>query len=171
MDFKPFTTLEFPEGHAKFGEKINLATKKPFILSYNTKTLAVEDFVEFPGNTNLPAFKSVIINSLENFLAAYEAHLKELVQWHEQAHNKQIPGTAFFDGNGARGAMQRAITRFEMFLQEFSKWTGTETSLLLPYAELVYVESKKKDEKPYCDITKSSPLVNGMLFHFSYTKQ
>lgn len=170
MDFKAFTTMEFPEGHAKHGQPINLATKKPFILSYNTKTLTVEDFVEFPGNTNLPAFKSVIINSVENFLGAYEAHLKELVKWHEMAHAKKIPGEAFFDGNAARGAMARAASRFEMFLQEFNKWTGAETSILLPYAELVYVESKRKDEENYCDITKSSPLINGMLFHFSFSK-
>lgn len=166
--YAPFKSLKYVDGHAREGQEVVIPQKKSYILSYNTKTLRVEDFVEFPDDVSLTAFKSVIINSLDNFLAAYEVHVKELAGWHQMAHDKKCPGTPTFDRNAAAGVLMRAQGRFENFLQEFSKWQGSKRTILLPFAELVYTESKKKDEPSYCDIMKSQHTVNGMLFEFQY---
>lgn len=159
----------YPEQHEKAGQPIEGFGDKPFILSYDTKSMKVEDFAEFDIGFDVATYKAIAINTIDNFLFTYAKHLDEIVGWSHKAHQKLAPGEPLMDKNVAMNLAGRAQTRVEQFYNDtFNAWTGHTVSLMLPYAQLVYAESKKKDEPDFLDLGQTKPFVNGMMFMFHF---
>lgn len=162
----------YPEQHEKAGQPIENFGKTSFILSYDTKAMKVEDYAEFALGFDCATYKAIAINTIDNFLFTYAKHLDEIVGWSLKAHQKLIPGEPLMDKNVAMNLAGRAQTRVEQFYNDtFNRWTGHTVSLLLPYAQLVYGESKKKDEPDYLDLAQTKPFVNGMMFMFNFRNE
>ena len=159
------------EHHSRPGE--DAVFSAPYIFSYDTRRMAVSDGEGGMRVDNLLIFKSVLINTLEDFVAAYASSVWMMVEISNQVKERKRQGVQIVNAQFAIQLVGAAERQLIATHERIANWDGkTPFQVVLPYSEIVTFDEDGplNQKKGDIDTRRCKPRIVGMAFEARFSE-